>query len=1095
MKKRMAIFLTLAFLATSANGQTYYYLNDGGTSSGGAWDTTPAVTGTIGENTQLWLEGEDSEPTAAMTSTHTFNGGTYSSNTLGVGRYARNTSTVTLTNGTTLNISVQNGNNMLWVGREGKGRLNIEDSSVVNVGNGVFVGYITGGNGTITIKGTGSQLNVTGGNSLWLGGFNASTQADKSGTVNVETGGTLSVTNGIHVGDGGAGNLNVTGGTVKTSELLVGYYNSANTPGKGTFTLTSGSATLTGAMHIGNGTATIDGGTFSATGGTSVYRGGTLNVTGGTFGGALTLNPGGTVQWGISGEKYVTASGLTSAANAGNVEVMNNAGRIAFNETKYPYHVNITRLNGEVYFNASGDANRGHAYLTSVNTGQGLATDVTYGGYIDGGAWPVLHVNVGTAEAPVTIDWAVAGKAGTRYARYQASQVKIGEGTATGYVTVANGLLDTRLITLGENAGSSGTLEVKAGGVLGQRPYNSDTIYGYYTINVGTSEGKGMLYLNGGRVQVTYGTNIDGEMVYGAINIGDNGTLRLGTNVTDAIPEGADVQVSAGGVVEVVAGSWGASLSRITNNGTLHVNGGTVANNYTVTVGGTNANCNILRYTTGTISNNPVLAGGLLVVDWSGNSFQDLNLAEESTGGRVQILNANSGVGIRGTSVAANIILEANRGKLHFYTNNRGHVEFVSTQSDGVVYGGAIDGNAWPTAGVNVGTATDPVVMETYQVGASDNIRNDYRLKKLSIGQNGATGYLEFTDGILRAGIDSNGTGGIVLGDNNAESHGTLALTGGSILAHFNSGDGNGYNLHNDILVGTSAGTGRLILAGGKMADNRVHVAVGANGTVEIANGAYTWGDLRLTNYDGSKKEMNGAMEVTGGSLDLQGNSATFSKLNAESQYNTTSAPGTLTNSSTTTSTVTLNNTTAGAYEKYSISGNIGVTFGAAGLAETIVSKNGTINTTQSLTILSDTELENVAVDVSEVNLSNRLSIAWDDFKTDSLVIHPGGILDTTFDLENSLPLSLDSASIAGTIDVAWEGEWDGTLFYTLFTSEDVIDWLEGSVVNAPTGFRALMLDNALVLGHASAVPEPSTWLLLALGGLMLWVWRRKRLP
>lgn len=1081
--------------------ETYYLVP--GTNSGGTLQTTVGSrTPTSGDMVYLTAVAG----TVPATGTVTIDGGSYNVATTSLGREW--TSNDNFDNYTVIwqNGATWTNNNVIHFGRKGTVTAQIiGGSSIINNSNHIYLAYQGNtGEANVTVGGNGAGTITSKG--IIMGGMKngGNRYSGKSATLNILTDGTVSTTETVWVGFGaGEGKILVDGGKLTAGNRLnIGYCDSdmsstATNPYRstGTVELKSGSITVTGGVNNqvfigtpstrtveGNGTGKlhISGGTLSALGGIYVYESGTLEVSGGTMSGTIYLRAGGTIQWGVGNVHYVDGSQLTSAENAGTVEITNNAGKLTFSSGS---HVNIAKLNGEAYLDGS-SSNRSHGYLTSVYD-VSTQTGVIYGGYIDGNSWPSLHANVGTAAAPVTIDWDVAGTATheSRGKLWQYNNFYIGEKGKTGYVTIANGYLNGSNVYLGDDEGSSsGTLELKSGVGLKKHGFNNPNDIRNYSVYVGVGKGTGVLYLNGGGL----GTK-------GTVTIGANGTLKLGQDFASAIPAGTSVSVSEGGVVEVAAGTWGASLTRITNNGTLHLNGGTIADNYTVRIGGANANCPIFQYSRGTLSNRPVLSSdGLLIMDAAG-TYRELNLSPDSSGGRVQLRTALSGLQVNGDTRSVNIVLEANRGNLSFGGSNRGHISFVKTRGDGVEYGGRIDGYAWPTASVNVGTADDPVVLETYAVGY--RTEDDSRIRKFSIGENGTTGYLEFTGGTLRtAPYEASGkNGGIILGDENPASNGTLALVGGEILGHQNTGDGGtagSYGYHNDIMVGSLGGTGRLILAGGKMDDSRVHVRLGANGTLEIANGVYNWTDLRLTSYDGAPGNVEGTLEITGGSLDLQGRSTTLAKLNSKSQYNLASAKGTLTNSSTTSSAVTLNNTAAGAYNNYRIEGNIDVMFGQEGLADPICSTDGAIQA-NSLTIVTDTFLENAAVDVSRLEIlsGSRLGIAWNEFTAESLIVD--GILQTSFHLEESLTQSFDHASIHGTIDIEWEGEWDGGLFYTIFTSTDTIDWLDG-MVNAPTGFRALMLDNALVLGHESAVPEPSTWLLLALSGLLLG-WKRMR--
>jgi T5SS/PEP-CTERM-associated repeat protein/autotransporter-associated beta strand protein len=262
-----------------------------------------------------------------------------------IGNQAGSNGTITVTDpSSTFNVNC----GLFLIGSSGNGTLAIENGGVVNdtsSGNGndsVFIGYTGGGNGTVTVDGSGSQLNVSGGAVVAGYGGNASLTISNGGYANFTaadacnvsaylgynsnataevtgSGSKLRVANGeLVLGEDAAGTLTVdNGGTVSSHGTILG--DSAN--GTGTL-LISDSGThynaYTGAILVGNhgwGNLSItNGGELKSLGADasniSMYVGdhwgsaGTVEV----FGGALQLRDGGMVV-GNSGDGTLTVDG------------------------------------------------------------------------------------------------------------------------------------------------------------------------------------------------------------------------------------------------------------------------------------------------------------------------------------------------------------------------------------------------------------------------------------------------------------------------------------------------------------------------------------------------------------------------------------------------------------------------------------------------------------------------------------------------------------------------------------------------------------------------------------------------------------------
>jgi T5SS/PEP-CTERM-associated repeat protein len=215
------------------------------------------------------------------------NGGVVSTASVGYLGYASGgVGTVTVSGGG----SQWNLLSMLQVGSSGTGTLTIQNGGQVNVSSSAYVGLSApGGNGTVVITGTGSQLTATGG-VLFISGN--SSGAGGTGILTVADGGSLRA-KGIRP-QGSNATLNLTGGTITT----------------GTIDLSLG------------GTFNFTGGTLISTSGITVTAGQTLNVGGtlvgaGAYAGNIAVPSGGTLAGSFSVAGAVTSSGTLSPGGAG----------------------------------------------------------------------------------------------------------------------------------------------------------------------------------------------------------------------------------------------------------------------------------------------------------------------------------------------------------------------------------------------------------------------------------------------------------------------------------------------------------------------------------------------------------------------------------------------------------------------------------------------------------------------------------------------------------------------------------------------------------------------------------------------------------
>lgn len=147
--------------------------------------------------------GRDSTGTLDITS-----GGSVYSYHGRIGRLAGNSGTVNVSGtGATWSTS-----HLFIVADCGTGALNISAGGSISAATGI-IGYSPGSNGTLTIGGTSSTASVSG--SMYVGGYDSA--AGGTGTVTVNTGGTLNVTNTLKIWAPGTVNLN--GGTINVNSI------------------------------------------------------------------------------------------------------------------------------------------------------------------------------------------------------------------------------------------------------------------------------------------------------------------------------------------------------------------------------------------------------------------------------------------------------------------------------------------------------------------------------------------------------------------------------------------------------------------------------------------------------------------------------------------------------------------------------------------------------------------------------------------------------------------------------------------------------------------------------------------------------------
>jgi len=493
-----AVFVALSVLTTPLRADTTFNSGDTTVSTGTNFGSTLTVAST-------------------GTATLRLTGGAYATNGSGyVGSAAGSFGTATVSGGTWTT------SNNLYVGYDGRGRLEVKGGLVTNVN--ANVGSNAAGTGLALVQsgtwatsdflvvgksGTG-QLFVTGGlatSRVGVLGFDAGglgtatvsfgTWANSSfltvgyignGALNV-TGGRVTTPN-AYLGDGsGVGTAAVSSGTWDTNAgLFVGYF------GTGTLSMTGGRVTNTNASigtYAGsNGTAAVSGGTWASSGDLAVGSSGTgtLTMTGGLVSvagtlskgadGTINLNPGGTLQIGTGG---------TSGVLLGGTGGLTNNGTLIFNR-----------------FDAS-----------------------TYSGIISGtgvimkqGAGTLTLSGVSISPSAVVMDRGLTVQAGTlKILDSGTGSLYVGK-SGTGTLSVSGGTVTNATCYLGAEGSSVGAAIISSGTWT-----NSGNLV------VGRS-GTGTLTITGGLVTVG-GTLSNGP--YGTIDLSPGGTLEIGMGSTTGV--------------------------------------------------------------------------------------------------------------------------------------------------------------------------------------------------------------------------------------------------------------------------------------------------------------------------------------------------------------------------------------------------------------------------------------------------------------------------------------------------------------------------------------------------------------------------------
>jgi fibronectin-binding autotransporter adhesin len=480
--------------------------------------------------------------------------------------------------------------------------------------------------------------------------------------------------NGLGVGNGTTGTLNITGGTLTTGAWYVG--------------------------HQTNGTINLSGGTLNANG-NQMYFGWTHSATMNITGGTLNMTGSGTYNIGLGAQSFINVTNGGTANFAGNINLVNNS---QLNINGGTVTINSGNSGQQIVAQYGGSINQ-TAGTTTVGTNLWLGANGTTGTLnLSGGTWSqnnFLRLGFNSSGTGIINQSGGTFEMGSTFDAWGGSKSSYNLNGGTFRVTGTNVAIN--------NSGSGMDFNItgSSGNVTMDTTTNNFTVLNTSTFNnaaatlTKTGTGKltfsnasqldirnGALSMQAGTIE-TAGTLTIGSSSGTATATMTNGTLRtgyLGAGANFAVGNGGTGSLTqSGGTVDVGSQAntligWNAGgtgtytlnggtysgYSGVTNNtyigfsggtGTVNVNGGTFSA-YNLIVGGNSAASGTLNLNGGTVSlanadGFYVSSNGTLNLN-SGGSLPSANLRVVNGG----ILNFNGSTG----NAAANIFTGGGTG-------------------------------------------------------------------------------------------------------------------------------------------------------------------------------------------------------------------------------------------------------------------------------------------------------------------------------------------------------------------------------------------------------------------------------------------------
>jgi autotransporter-associated beta strand protein len=952
------------------------------------------------------------------------------------------------------------------------GALSISNGTVTLGGNNTFTGGITLNSGTLKLGssttgslGVGGALTINGGTVDVTGArttpgnntqtWNADWTYGGSSTWNTGTGAVTLNATSIALTNSGASALTVGGTATGTSNLTLkvnagGAITLADINNTGTIT---NSGTGTAATTLTNVGSNVTGITENST--TSALTVTTLNVAGG-----------GTTLTNALGNKTLTIS--NTVVGTGNLTIANNSA-----------------TNSGITFTA-GANNTGT--IINNGTGAGTTTIPTVGANVTG-----IFQNASNSSSTLTITNALTGLGGTNTFNISKSNIAI---TGSAGLTLTGGVNNIGTIT-NDNTGT-GTLTI---GAIGTNVTN-------VTQNSATST----MNLNG--VSTTYSNANGYNITLGTLKVSDASVFTAGTKFTLASGGRLDVNVAnqtlaklaSGTGSGVVAGSY-LRYSQVQTSGTTGP--GTILGTVELNTSSVNPNYT-LDFGNGSTLTNLVTSTYTAPITLSGNASIDSSKAAAT------YYTASGVLMISGSAITGNTVTLTLNG------SNTDLNQINGVISDGVG-GGKLAVVKDGTGTWSINPTGDTSVVNSYSGGTTLNAG------LLRFGKAGSfgTGALTINGGSIDAMVgittttlvqiwngdftfvgsnawNANG-GGVTLGGNSKVTVNASTLTiGGSI-----SDGSNDYNL-------TKAGAGNLTLSTANTITGNVTVAEGTlkiNNTsgLNVANVVTVGGNATAPVLDISQSNTiaglndggftNGTVTNTGGTQRVLtlGGSGTYSYGGIITA--TTPANLKLTKNGTGTQTLGGTNTYAGAtlvsQGTLIIDGSL-----VAGSAVSVSSLAtlGGIGTVNGLTTLS---AAGSIINPGTAGTVGSLAL------TGGLTASSGGAFH--FDLSGGVTDHISLGAGVLTAGATWTftlnnlGGMSAGTPYTLLSGTGtwsstptlVFNLLGGLVLDTGYNGTGYKWDNTLgadsLTVQFSAIPEPSTWALLAFSLTVVTVLRRRR--
>ena len=737
------------------------------------------------------------------------------------------------------------GDSRLVTGEAGTGTLQVSNAGQINDGgNGFFVGWHAGGNGSVSVNSGGGiavktgwiQVGIEAGSTgdftidgvgslvthdLSSAGYSTAIGQAGTGTLTISNGGQMNDTAArflVGRDNGGSGVVNVTSGgtlihlpTVDPNDenwmMIIGGTHEGGVPigGLGVMNVDSGSAVQTNSFDAGRrtpagGTLNVTDSAFTASGHFSTGRG--SNGLGGSTPGLVsisnsTLSYGAWLSVGHEGGSGLMDINSSSVTGNGDFNV-----GIDQNGQPSPT-VGVVNMNGAssvtvptMPIGRNGGTGTFNEFSGVVN----VSNEVNVG---NGGATTVGTLNVDGAGASF-----LAGTVGDPF-------MFVGRGGAHGYVNVSNGgsLSTTNTwFTMGNGDGSVGETTVTgAGSTLSSR----GLIVGW--------NGSGM----------------------GTLNIYDNAVV---TNVARELSVGRD-QPNTSGIVNIGSGGVlnAGPETRIGHNGigVVNIDGGTMN----------------------------MQGGGWAILGDGGAAFGTLNLLN----GLVNV-------------TADRFVLGQNAGSIGVYNQDQGSTqignEFNVGRGSGTgtlnLNGGTMNVNGWTTLGRD-GSGTGTINVSNGAVFTHLQSSGDM----LAGWNNGSTGNINITTGgsmtynwWFRAGIDPGSHGNVLVDGAGSEivsttgriyigerGTGTLSVTNGGSFRQYS---GDEFNVGGNNNSANGEGDGMVNIVDGEVSSNKfIRVGFGntgadpAVGVVNFDGGIFNSGGWIGFGHEGG----DGTLNMTGGTL------------------------------------------------------------------------------------------------------------------------------------------------------------------------------------------------------------------------------------